>query len=218
MWHADRRLADAFEQHAELTFAGVRKTLGLKKPKSCDGDYEFNLQRGGEKKLVGNRTAATLRKVLGTRWDDTPEADRGRLVDEILSFEHEDPLARRLEKAWGFNSATAAQLATVQLERGYAALSREAMRKLLPLLQAGVRYATAVKQVYGDRRSQQMALDSLPPVIDALPHLRNPVVMRALTELRAVVNAIVRRYGKPAAVRIELARDMKRSRKQREET
>ena len=211
-----RRLAAAFEEHAELSFAGIRRALGLKKPKGADRDYEFNLQRGGEKKLVGNRTAAAMRKVLAQRWDDMPEADRERLVDEILSFEHEDALARRLEKAWSFDNATASQLAAVSLERGYAALSRQAMRKLLPLLQSGIRYATAVKQVYGGRSDQARVFDLLPPVSEAVPHLRNPVVARALTELRRVLNAIIRRHGKPAAVRIELARDMKRSRKQRE--
>lgn len=211
-----RRLAEAFATHAELTFAGIRKALGLRKPRKAQQGYEFNLERGGEKKLVGNRTAAAMRKVLGARWDDMPDLDRGRLVDEILSFEYEDALARRLEKAWRFDEATAAQLAAVRLERGYAALSRKAMRKLLPLMRSGIRYATAVKQIYGDRRAESRVYDVLPPVVDAFPQLRNPVVSRALTELRKVVNAIVRRYGKPTTVRIELARDMKRSRKERQ--
>jgi CRISPR-associated endonuclease Csn1 len=50
----------------------------------------------------------------------------------------------------------------------------------------------------------------------ALPQIPNPAVMRALTELRKVVNAIVRRYGKPAEIRIELARELKRNARQRE--
>jgi CRISPR-associated endonuclease Csn1 len=40
--------------------------------------------------------------------------------------------------------------------------------------------------------------------------------MRALTEMRKVVNAIVREHGKPAQVRVELARDLKRSAKDRQ--
>ncbi len=45
--------------------------------------------------------------------------------------------------------------------------------------------------------------------------LRNPAVERAVTELRKVVNAIVRQYGKPWQVRIELGRDLKKPKKER---
>ncbi|NIM06147.1 MAG: hypothetical protein GTN65_11170, partial [Armatimonadetes bacterium] len=40
-------------------------------------------------------------------------------------------------------------------------------------------------------------------------------VQRCLTELRKVVNAIVRAHGKPSIIRIELARDLKKPRKDR---
>jgi CRISPR-associated endonuclease Csn1 len=47
--------------------------------------------------------------------------------------------------------------------------------------------------------------------------VRNPAVERALTETRKVVNAIVKKYGKPLAIRVELARDLKKNRKERKE-
>jgi CRISPR-associated endonuclease Csn1 len=56
---------------------------------------------------------------------------------------------------------------------------------------------------------------TLPPVRDALPTLRSPAVERALTELRKVVNAIVRAYGRPYEIRIELARELKKPRQER---
>src|SRR5713226_2725885 len=48
------------------------------------------------------------------------------------------------------------------------------------------------------------------------PNLRNPVVQKALYEARRVVNAIIRQYGKPAVIRVELARDMKLTKKQKD--
>jgi len=48
------------------------------------------------------------------------------------------------------------------------------------------------------------------------PQIRNPVVRKALFETRRVVNAIVREYGLPTTIRIEMARDMKLSKKQKE--
>ena len=59
-------------------------------------------------------------------------------------------------------------------------------------------------------------MNRIPPVREALTALRNPAIERALTELRKVVNAMVREYGKPAELRIELVRDLKKSRKVRE--
>ena len=105
----------------------------------------------------------------------------------------------------------------VALEDGYASLSREALVKVLPLMEEGLRFATARDRVYGDRAGSGAQRDRLPPVLEAVPQLRNPVVRRGLTELRKVVNAIIREYGKPDAVRIELARDLKRSRDKREQ-
>jgi len=213
------KLAHFLETQAEATFARIRKLLDLKKPKGSQEDFAFNLERGGEKRILGNRTAAKMAAVLGQRWAAMDDEDKRRLVNEILSFEKEAPLARRLVRAWNLDEPTAAQLAALDFEPGYAALSARAIRKLLPLMQReGMRFATARKQVYGDHLLGTRAYDALPPVAKAIPSLRNPAVCRALTEVRKVVNALVRAYGKPAMVRIELARDMKRGRKQRKET
>lgn len=208
-------LTQALETKGDMTFGAIRTLLGLKKPKGAEHGYTFNLETGGEKGLLGNRTAEKLAKVLGDRWTGMADNDRQRLVEELVAFEKEDALARRLQKAWGFDSALASQLAALTFEPGYSALSHRAIRKLLPRLQAGVRLNAARKDLYADRLAEKTIYEALPPVLKAVPSLRNPVVCRALTELRKVVNALVRQYGKPSLVRIELARDMKRGREAR---
>ncbi|GKT23148.1 type II CRISPR RNA-guided endonuclease Cas9 [Acidovorax sp. SUPP3334] len=45
--------------------------------------------------------------------------------------------------------------------------------------------------------------------------IANPTVHIGLNQLRTVVNALIRRYGRPAEVVIELARDLKQSREQK---
>lgn len=47
--------------------------------------------------------------------------------------------------------------------------------------------------------------------------IANPTVHIGLNQVRTVVNALIRRYGRPAQVVIELARDLKQSREQRQE-
>jgi CRISPR-associated endonuclease Csn1 len=44
---------------------------------------------------------------------------------------------------------------------------------------------------------------------------RNPVVLRALNQARKVVNALIKEYGSPHEVHIEMARDLSRPLKER---
>lgn len=46
--------------------------------------------------------------------------------------------------------------------------------------------------------------------------LRNPIVEQALHEVRTVVNGLIEKYGKPDEIKVELARELKASKKHRE--
>lgn len=204
------------ESKEKLSFPQVKKALGIPTGKK-GADWEFNLQKGGEKELPGNKTAATLRGILGDKvWDAMGEADQKRLVDTILAYLHPQALCQHLETVWKFDHSTAAKLADVTLEKGYHSFSRRALRKLIPRLRQGERLNEAIKKLYGGTQLTTPVDDFLPPLTSVMPELRNPLLIRALTELRKVVNALVRKYGKPTLVRIELARDLKRGRKERE--
>ena len=50
-----------------------------------------------------------------------------------------------------------------------------------------------------------------------VPNVANPIVQKALYEVRRVANSIIKRYGKPAIIRIEMAREMKSSKNHRRE-
>ncbi len=50
------------------------------------------------------------------------------------------------------------------------------------------------------------------------PNLRNPIVNSVLWEVKRVVNSIYDKYGAPDQIRVELAREMKSSKKHREDT
>lgn len=199
------------EARGDLSFAQARKLLGL-------GKSRFNLEEGGEKRLVGNRTAARLRDVFGDRWDAMPASQQAMVVEDLLSMEKEGALERRGMRAYGLSAAEAKRFAALELEDGYCAYSRVALRRLLPRLQVGVPLQTAIKEIYGTVSKPQPVHALLPPVSGVLPELRNPVVARCLTEVRKVVNAVVRAYGRPERIRIELARQVKQSAAQRTRT
>lgn len=207
-----RALIDALDREGDRTFPQIRKLL---KPLGVDAKQKFNLEEGGEKKLPGNRTDSKLAPIFGDRWNKLSEAQKDQLVDDLLSIEDEQIVISLGKRKWGLNDEQATRLAAVRLEQDRSRHSRAALRRLLPLMEQGVHYATARKQEFPDSFREHKVYDCLPPVLKAFPELRNPAVCRALTELRKVVNAIIRRYGKPAFVRIELARDLKNPRQVR---
>jgi CRISPR-associated endonuclease Csn1 len=211
-------LADALEMNPKVTFAQMRKLLNInKKSKEYQRGFTFNFEEGGDKDLIGNRTVSKLLPIFDELWNALADDEKRELVNEIISFESEDALAQRLKTGWNIPAKTAIQVADTLLEQGYANHSRKAISNLLPLMEKGVSYATAVKQLYGDQTTDIAEMEFLPPYVEFNKELRNPAVERALSELRKVTNAIVRQYGKPAMIRVELARDLKNARKVRKD-
>ncbi len=200
-------------EHSETTgFDKIREALKLEKM------IIFNLQRSGETKLRGNITNAHMTVVFAERWAEMPDTDKMQVVDDWRTIEQKDSLIRRAIEHWKLDEAGAQWLADKPAPNGYCKYSRKAIRKLLPLMATGMRFKAAEKEIYGNRITGDEVYDRIPPVRDALKTLRNQAIERALTELRKVVNALIREYGKPTEVRIELARDLKKPRHERAKT
>lgn len=208
---ADERtkLIDALQSVGEMSLKSKAKTL-LGLPKTS----KFSLEEW-EDKLPGHRTNAKLISVFGDRWLKLSPEERDTITLEVLYFRKPSALARRAQSAWGLSADNAARLAELRLEEGYASHSKKALQKLVPAMRDGTPYATARKQLYPESFASSQGVDRLPPVLKWDRELRNPAVVRALTEVRKVVNALIAKYGKPAVIRIELARDLKNSRDRR---
>ncbi len=208
------------EEKGDLSWTAVRKLLGInRKLPGYERKYHFNFEEGGEKKLVGNRTNAKIGEKIPEKWNALTATEKAVVVDEILSFSSTDALAVRLQKTLDLRPAEADNLSRVVLEIGHGSHARSTMATLLTEMEAGVPYATARKKLFKDKEEKAEAFDLLPPVLDVkqFSQLNNPAVLRALSELRKVVNSTIRQHGKPKLVRIELARDLKHSRSRREE-
>lgn len=96
-------------------------------------------------------------------------------------------------------------------------LSLVAIRKILPHLERGLLYSEACAEAGYDHSLHGEGAGLLKlPVMD-VETVRNPVVLRALTQARKVVNAVIDRYGSPCAMRIEFARDVGKSAEKRRE-
>ncbi len=135
-----------------------------------------------------------------------------------------EKLVDKISKLYCFEKEYSKLLANVVFQDDYGSLSSKAMRKILPHLKDGLEYSVACE--YAGYRHSKYSLTKeeldkkvLKDKIDNLPKnsLRNPVVEKILNQMINVVNTIVEEYGKPDEVRIELARELKKSAKEREE-
>jgi len=222
-----RFVFDLLDREGDHKFTALRKKLKL------DKKSEFNLERGGETRLRGNRTNVSMLAALGQRWDTFPPETRKQIVEEWRASESEDGLFRRGIEHWGLDEQSARSWVKARPEDGYCALSRKAIQRLMPLMYSGKSFKEAETELYGNRFSGGPMLDLLPPLhvhrkiagsVEAerllgqlrLGAIRNPAVERALTELRKVVNAVIREHGKPWEIHIELARELKKPRKERQ--
>lgn len=107
----------------------------------------------------------------------------------------------------------------------FSSLSNKALSKIVPFMEKGQRYdeacASAGYKHYLQSQSDKEKLKYLPSLfsgrtkegtlvfnenIDDIP--RNPVVIRAVNQTRKVINAVIKKYGSPSSVHIELARDI----------
>ncbi|MHA7838831.1 MAG: type II CRISPR RNA-guided endonuclease Cas9 [bacterium] len=207
------RLVDELHVRPELSFAKLRELLGLKR-----NSGRFNLELGGEKRIVGNRTNSRLRSFFEDSWDQFSDDERASIVHDLLSIQNPAALERRAVERWRLDPERSSVFANdLLLEEGYAPLSLQAIRKLLPRLEEGIPYSTVRKEVYPDSFRPSVAMDRLPPLARTDLETRNPAITRTVSEVRGVVNAIIRQYGRPGLVRIELARDLKQPRRRRQE-
>ncbi|WP_262393545.1 type II CRISPR RNA-guided endonuclease Cas9 [Sporolactobacillus inulinus] len=121
--------------------------------------------------------------------------DKGKQVANLTNREYDEELVE--------------QLINLSFSQ-FGHLSRKAIYRLIPQMEQGLSYYEACKKV-GYRLNEQIGKGKqhLLPVIPA-DEIRNPVVIRSLSQTRKIINAIIKRYGSPAYMYIELAREMGR--------
>ena len=145
----------------------------------------------------------------------------------LYSYEGDDSktgnekLIQKLDENFGFKEEYAKLLDKVVFKDDYGSLSTKAMLKIIPHLKAGHDY-TESSALVGYKHSNYLTKEEnenrdLEDRLELLPKnsLRNPVVEKILNQLVNVVNAIIDAYGKPDEIRIELARELKKSAKER---
>ncbi len=191
-----------------------------------------------DQSLWGEFTVAYL---AATTPEGRAKAEALDRIAEILTIGQSDEgIGRELSKM-SFSTKTKEALLGVSMT-GYKNLSLVAIRNILPGLESGKNYSDACKQAgYKNQQfgsgERKKYLDLLPTIafkryrIDPMTAqaranprtekrykgLNNPTVARSFNQARKVLNELIARYGSPAYVNIETARDLSRSKKKRDE-
>jgi len=142
--------------------------------------------------------------------------------EEDNSATGNDRLLIALKEKYGFQREYAMLLTNISFQPDYGSLSSKAIKKILPFLREGNKFDVAAGYAgynHSDSKTKEEN-DSriLKDKLQILPKnsLRNPVVEKILNQTINVVNAVIDEFGKPDEVRIELARELKKSAKERE--
>ena len=236
-------------QASDFSYKQLRKTLtnaglaegfrfvGLAYPsdkqkaeeKAKDPEDQRLVKLAGWQEFRRTLTDASLgdewRKIATAALDGEPQVLDG--IGWVLSvYKEDDEVERELRKLDLPNKDKVIEaLLTVRFDK-FSNLSLKALYKILPHMEAGLRYDEACAKA-GYHHSQLHEVGAgehkyLPPLYagrdkdgrmmfsEDVDIPRNPVVLRALNQARKVINALIHQYGSPGQVHIEMARDLSR--------
>ncbi|MBT2214690.1 type II CRISPR RNA-guided endonuclease Cas9 [Virgibacillus dakarensis] len=222
----------------EVKYKDVRKTLGL------NDDERFNelfYDPGETNEKNENKTFLSLKgyyelKKIVRDVEGKTLAESYRPIDydtfayavtvykddndvrDYLSNDYVNKNGKRIHNL--ANRAYSQKLIDELLNLSYAKfghLSLKALNNIIPYLEQGYLYHKACEEAgYSFNQKVGKKKEKLLPVIPA-DDIANPVVIRSLSQTRKVINAIIKRYGSPSAIYIELAREMGRHYKERKD-
>lgn len=225
-----------------LTWKALRDLLKIRK--SEDDTEPFNLAQSKKKGIPGDKVSLHLSQpsAFGPAWHTMSITDQEAVVESLCLAHDIHNLGERLaQKNIDVNSAQLEIISKTECPDGFADLSLKALEKLVPVMRSGVvRYDQAVTAAgyanhydslpdeaslrqtlpyYGEVLTQYTQMMPQSPVADEarFGRLPNPTVHIGLNQLRLLVNALIKRYGKPRQIIVELAREFGMSGQRRNE-
>ena len=214
-------LMDEPYRKSKLTYAQARKLLDLDDTVFFKG-LRYGKDNAEASTLMEMKAYHAISRALekeGLKDKKSPLNLSPELQDEIGTafslFKTDEDITGRL-KDRAPPEVLEALLKHISFDK-FVQISLKALRRIVPLMEQGKRYDEACAEIYGDHYGKKNTEEEiyLPPT--PADEIRNPVVLRALSQARKVINAVVRRYGSPARIHIETAREVGKSFKDRKE-
>ena len=229
------KLFETLNTQKSLTFNQIRKKLGE--------NYTglFNLEDSKRDKLKGNETSAEFRKpeFFGTKWDELDLKKQDEIIEKLMIEDDENVIYDFL-KPFGLSKEQIKKISGYNFPVGTTMLSSDFMIDCSEImLKEWLPYSEAVEKMglHHSKKEKQDIQRSLPyygKILTGLVsgakgesykdndekcygRITNPTVHIALNQLRKLVNALIRRFGNPNQIIIEVARELKLSRFRKKE-
>ena len=200
------------------TYCTIEKALAKHKEYNHLLNFDLNTDC---KEVVNIETGEiTEVKVINTSFEKLPLYELWHTLYSISDIEE---LRETLKNKFNIIDETVIDnLCQIEfVKAGYSNKSSRAIRKVLPYLQDGMQYYDAKLMAgYNDTtltKEQNMTrklVDRLLPIKKG--ELRQPVVEKILNQLVNLVNALLHEYGRFDEIRVELARELKQNKEERD--
>ena len=218
------------------TFKSLGKVIKL-----GDGE-DFNKSSENRSELTGDEVFASFsdKKTFGPRWAHFDAGTQATIIEMVENEPDPQVLYDWLITTHGVTEEEALAIGKIRLPDGHGRLGETASRLILEKLKdAVITYDEAVKlaidRSHSDFRTGEI-LDFLPYYGEILSReippgtqnrddpdeirwgkITNPTVHIGLNQLRKLVNEIIKKYGRPDEIVVELARELKLNEKQKAE-
>lgn len=235
-WDAVRKeLEPVLSNHADLDLrrlkfnletGGERKLQGNKLEqdliKIFGSDWQEHASRDSiRKNIFKDLFECDYREVGSQRIEILRENERTRNREELVN---------KLKRKYNVTEEEARKLAEINVKTGWEPYATKTIEIFVKELEAGHRMGDLLNsEQFENWRLQTFPNQEIAASVSGtelptpksreerkrLDQIKNPTVVRTQNELRKVVNNLIRTYGRPDLIRVELARDLKNSKKRR---
>lgn len=212
----------AYKQ-TEIKYTQLRKKLELPiearfadlnyQVKRTEEDSEENLiKKIEDKKFVKLEGWHKIRFALKENKDKFEKIEKNPelqniIADALVRNKTDETIKKYLEKS-DIDEEIINAILNINFTK-FGHLSYKAMNKIIPELEKGLTYDKACENVGYEFKGRKNELQyKLPPVTELEDEILNSVVLRAVSQTRKVINAIIDKYGSPTAIYIETAREL----------
>lgn len=204
----------------EMSYKKLREILHLDEQvlfaKDSKLDYTKGMQEAEKAKFIELKNLKAFRKAMGGDFSKFDREELDKIATDIALIKSKENLAKKLQDYPALSKEQVEALSNLSFAK-HIDLSLKALYKILPLMREGLRYDEAVQKAgLQEHRKHLQKSEFLIPLKEYEPYLANPVVARALSEYRKVLNALLKKYGAVHKIHLEFTREAKLSAKERQ--
>lgn len=195
----------------EMSYKKLRDILHLDErilfAKDSKLDYTKEVQEAEKAKFIELKNLKAFKKAIGGDFSKFAREELDDIATEITLIKSKENLVKKLQNYPALSKEQVEALSNLSFAK-HIDLSLKALHRILPFMYEGLRYDEAVQKAgLQEHKKHLQKGEFLIPLKEYEPYLANPVVARALSEYRKVLNTLLRKYGKVHKIHLEFTRE-----------